>query len=66
MEAGLTKLILLVIDDVTEPKNILATLGVKIKELETSLRTVAGKEHTISLLKRKVDELERRILRKQY
>ena len=59
------KLILLAIEDITEPKNILDALYEKIKQLEISLRTAEGKEHTIAGLKRQIDELERRLLRRQ-
>ena len=64
LESNRKKLILLAIEDITESKNIIATLCEKIKQLETSLSTIAGKEHMISVLKRKIYELERQILRK--
>ena len=66
LETNRKKLILLAIEDITEPKNILDALYAKIEQLETSLRTAAGKEHIIAVLKRKIYELERRLLSKQH
>ena len=65
LETNRTKLILLAIEDITETKNILDVLYEKIKQLEISLRTAEGKGHMIVELKRKIEELERRLLRKQ-
>ena len=64
LETNRTKLILLAIEDITEPKNILDALYEKIKQLEISLRTAKLKDHAIAGLKRQIDELERRILRR--
>ncbi|MDD5044065.1 MAG: PAS domain-containing protein [Candidatus Omnitrophica bacterium] len=64
LETNRTKLILLAIEDITEPKNILDALYEKIKQLEQSLKMEEGKGHTIVELKRKVEELQRRIIRK--
>jgi len=66
LEVNRKKLILLAIEDITEPKKIIAALCEKIEQLETSLSTMAGKEHMIAVLKRKIYELERQILHKQY
>jgi PAS domain S-box-containing protein len=65
LETNRTKLILISIEDITESRKILDGLYEKIKQLEISLRTAEGKEHTIAGLKRMVEDLERRILRKQ-
>lgn len=59
------KLILLAIEDITEPRNILDALHEKIKQMEASMGRAEGKEHMITELRRKIDELERRILRRQ-
>ena len=64
-KANRTKLILLAIEDITEPKKILDVLHEKIRQLETSLRTAKGKDHTIAALKELVDDLQRQLLRKQ-
>jgi PAS domain-containing protein len=65
LDANRTKLILLAVEDITEPKSILDALHEKINQLEISLRTVEGsKAHTIAGLKRQIDELERRLLRR--
>ncbi|MDD5236819.1 MAG: PAS domain-containing protein [Candidatus Omnitrophica bacterium] len=64
LETNRTKLILLAIEDITEPKNILDALYEKIKQLEQSLKMEEGKGHMIVELKRKVEELQRRIIRK--
>jgi PAS domain S-box-containing protein len=63
-KANRTKLILIAIEDITEPKKILDGLYEKIGQLEISLRTAEGKNHTIVGLKVMVDELQRRLLRK--
>ncbi|MDP1853227.1 MAG: PAS domain-containing protein [Candidatus Omnitrophota bacterium] len=60
-----TKLILIAIEDITEPKKILDGLHEKIGELEISLRTAEGKNHTIAGLKGMINELEKRLLRKR-
>jgi len=64
LETNRTKLILIAIEDITEPKNILDGLHEKIRQLEISLRTAAGKDHAIAGLKGMIDELQRRLLRK--
>lgn len=63
-KANKTKLILIAIEDITEPKKILDGLREKIRQLEISLRREEGKDRTISGLKRMIDELER-LLRKR-
>jgi len=65
LETNRTKLILLAIEDITEPRKILDGLHEKIRQLEISLRTADSKEHTIAGLKMMIEELERRILRRQ-
>lgn len=65
LESNRTKLILIAIEDVTETRKLLAGLYDKIKHLEVSLRMAQGKDNTIAALKGMVDELQRRILRKQ-
>ncbi len=64
LETNRTKLILLAIEDITEPKNILDALHEKIDQLEKTLSTAKWKDHTIAGLKRQIDELERRLLRR--
>ncbi len=64
-KANKTKLILIAIEDITEPKKILDGLHEEIGQLEISLRIKEGKDHTIAGLKRMIDELERRLLRKR-
>ena len=63
-KANRTKLILIAIEDITEPKKILDRLHEKIGQLEVSLRLAEGKDHTIAGLKGMIGELERRLLRK--
>ncbi len=63
-KANRTKLVLIAIEDITEPKKILDGLHEKIRQLEISLRREEGKDRTIAGLKRMVDELER-LLRKR-
>jgi hypothetical protein len=65
LETNRMKLILITIEDITEPRKILDGLHEKIGQLETSLRTAESKEHTIAALKGMIDELQRRLLRKQ-
>lgn len=62
--SGKQNIILLAIEDITESKRILHGLREDIRRLETLQRTAAHKEHAMLELKRKIDELERRILRK--
>jgi PAS domain S-box-containing protein len=64
-KANQTKLILLAIEDITEPKKILDGLREKIGQLEISLRTAKSKDHTIVALKGMVDDLQRQLLRSQ-
>jgi PAS domain S-box-containing protein len=64
-KANRAKLILIAIEDITEPRKILDGLYEKIGRLEISLRTAEGKEHTIAALKMMVDQLQRQILRKR-
>ena len=64
-KANRTKLILIAIEDITESKNILDGLHAKIGQLEISLRTAGGKDHTIAVLKGMINELEKRLLRKR-
>ncbi len=64
-KANRTKLILIAIEDITEAKKILDGLHEKIGQLEISLRIADSKDHTIAGLKGMVDELQRRLLRKQ-
>lgn len=63
--ANQTKLILLAIEDITEPKKILDGFREKIGQLEISLKTAKSKDHTIVALKGMVDDLQRQILRNQ-
>jgi len=65
LETNRTKLILMAIEDITEPKKILDGLHEKIGQLETSLRVAKGKDSTIAALKGMVDDLQRQLLRKQ-
>ncbi|MFH1691674.1 MAG: PAS domain-containing protein [Candidatus Omnitrophota bacterium] len=65
LDAHRKKLILIAMEDITEPRKILDGLAVKIKQLETSLRAVSGKDHVIAGLKSMVAELERRLLRRR-
>lgn len=62
--SGKPNIILLAIEDITESKTILDGLREEIRRLETLQRTAAGREHVMMELKRKVDEMERRITRK--
>jgi len=64
-KANRTKLILIAIEDITEPKKILDGLYEKIRQLEISVRTAEGKDHVIAGLKGMVDDLQKRLLRKQ-
>ena len=64
-KASRTKLILIAIEDITEPKKILDGLHEKIRQLEIPLRTAEGKDHLIAGLKGMVDDLQKRLLRKQ-
>ncbi len=61
---GKPHIILLAIEDITESKRILDGLHEKIDQLEIFQVAAVSKEHKIAELKRMVDELERRILRK--
>lgn len=61
---GKPSIILLVIEDITESKKILDGFRGEIRRLEVLQRTATGREHVVLELKRKVDELERRILRR--
>ncbi|MFH1876802.1 MAG: PAS domain-containing protein [Candidatus Omnitrophota bacterium] len=62
--SGRQSIILLAIEDITESKKILDGLREEIRRLEVLQRTALGREHVVLELKRKVDELERRILRR--
>lgn len=64
--SGKSHIILLAIEDITESKKILDGLREEIRRLEALQRTASAREHTMMELKRKVDELERRILRKHF
>ena len=64
-KANRTKLILLAIEDITEPKKILDGLYEKIGQLEISLKAAKGKDRTIAALKGMVDDLQRQLLRKR-
>lgn len=64
--SGKPNIILLAIEDITESKKILDGLREEIRRLEVLQRTAAGREHAMMELKRKVDELEKRILRKHF
>lgn len=64
-KADRTKLILIAIEDITEPKKILDGLREKIRQLEISLGAVRGKDHVIAGLKRMINELEMRIARRR-
>ncbi|MDD5194207.1 MAG: PAS domain-containing protein [Candidatus Omnitrophica bacterium] len=64
--SGKPNIILLAIEDITESKKILDGLHEEIRRLETLQREIAGREHVILELKRKVDELERRVLRRHF
>jgi PAS domain S-box-containing protein len=61
---GKPRIILLAIEDITESKKILDELREKIRQLEVFQREAWSKEHRISEMKRMIDELERRLLRK--
>ncbi|MFA5259615.1 MAG: PAS domain-containing protein [Candidatus Omnitrophota bacterium] len=63
--SGKPHIILLAIDDITESKKILHGLREEIRRLEMLHRTASNREHAMLELKRKVDELERRIMRKR-
>lgn len=62
--AGKPNIILLAIEDITESKRILDGLRQEIRRLEALHRTAVRRDHVMLELKRKVDELERRILRR--
>jgi len=62
--SGKPNIILLAIEDITESKKILDGFREEIRRLEALKRTASAREHVMMELKRKVDELERRILRK--
>jgi PAS domain S-box-containing protein len=62
--AGKPNIILLGIEDITESKRILGGLRDEIQRLEALQRTASGREHVVLELKRKIDELERRVLRR--
>jgi len=63
--SGKPNIILLAIEDITESKKILHGLREEIRRLEMLHRTASNREHAMLELKRKVDELERRIMRKR-
>ena len=63
--SGKPGIILLAIDDITESKKILDGLREQVQRLGVQLRTAAGREHATLDLKRKIDELEKRVLRKR-
>ncbi|MCK9615377.1 MAG: PAS domain-containing protein [Candidatus Omnitrophica bacterium] len=62
--SGKPNIILLAIEDITEAKKILDGLREEIRRLEALQRAASTREHTMMELKRKVDELERRVLRR--
>ena len=62
--SGKPNIILLAIEDITEAKKILDGLREEIRRLESLQRAASTREHTMMELKRKVDELERRVLRR--
>ena len=64
-KANRRKLILIAIEDITESKEILDGLCEKIRQLEVFQRAAGNKEHRIAEMKRMIEELERRLLRKQ-
>ena len=61
---GKPRIILLAIEDITESKKILDGLREKIRQLEVFQRAAGSKEHRITEMKRMIDDLERRLLRK--
>ncbi|MFA5005176.1 MAG: PAS domain-containing protein [Candidatus Omnitrophota bacterium] len=63
-KADKTKLILIAIEDITESKEILYGLQERIRQLEVIQRAAGSKEHRIAEMKRMIEELERRLLRK--
>jgi len=62
---GKPRIILLAIEDITESKKILNELNERITQLEISQGAVASNEHRITEMKRMIEELERRLLRKR-
>jgi len=61
---GKPSIILLAIEDITESKKILDGLHEKIGQLEVSQRAEGSKERRIAEMRRMIEELERRLLRK--